>query len=96
MAARDAGVKRFIGTSSVAVYGPVKEGVVDETWPHWNVYAYAESVIHTHAGFAIDWGGDPDDPNTTGIQNPPGHRDSMMSGSFREVGIRIATPGNVA
>ena len=42
-AARDAGVLRFIGTSSVAVYGPVQEGVVDETWPHWNVYAYAET-----------------------------------------------------
>ena len=42
-AARDAGVLRFIGTSSVAVYGPVQAGVVDETWPHWNVYAYAET-----------------------------------------------------
>jgi dihydroflavonol-4-reductase len=42
-AARAAGAQRFIGTSSVAVYGPVKSGVVDETWPHWNVYAYAET-----------------------------------------------------
>jgi nucleoside-diphosphate-sugar epimerase len=42
-AARDAGVQRFISTSSVAVYGPVMAGVVDETWPHWNVYAYAET-----------------------------------------------------
>ena len=33
-AARAAGVRRFISTSSVAVYGPVLEGVVDETWPH--------------------------------------------------------------
>src|SRR5512140_2601019 len=31
-AARAAGARRFIGTSSVAVYGPLKEGVVDETW----------------------------------------------------------------
>lgn len=42
-AARAAGVQRFIGTSSVAVYGPVKDGVVDETRPHWNVYLYAET-----------------------------------------------------
>jgi nucleoside-diphosphate-sugar epimerase len=42
-AAREASVQRFIGTSSVAVYGPVQAGVVDETWPHWNVYAYAET-----------------------------------------------------
>jgi nucleoside-diphosphate-sugar epimerase len=41
--ARAAGVRRFIGTSSVAVYGPVREDVVDETWPHWNVYVYAET-----------------------------------------------------
>ena len=44
-AARAAGVQRFIGTSSVAVYGPVKEGVVDETWPHWNVYAVCGDQI---------------------------------------------------
>jgi uncharacterized protein YkwD len=61
-----------------------------------NIYAFAKSVIHAHAGFAIDWGGDPTDPATTGIQNPPGHRDDMMDPAFREVGIRIAYPGIVA
>ncbi|HTL27896.1 MAG TPA: CAP domain-containing protein [Tepidisphaeraceae bacterium] len=55
-----------------------------------NVYAYAKSVFHGHAGFAIDWGN-----ATNGIQSPPGHRDNMMSATFREVGIRIidSTPG---
>jgi nucleoside-diphosphate-sugar epimerase len=42
-AARAAGVRRFIGTSSVAVYGPILEGVVEETWPHSNVYLYSET-----------------------------------------------------
>jgi nucleoside-diphosphate-sugar epimerase len=42
-AARAAGVRRFIGTSSVAVYGPVLQGVVDETWPHSDVYLYSET-----------------------------------------------------
>jgi nucleoside-diphosphate-sugar epimerase len=42
-AARAAGVRRFISTSSVAVYGPVLEGVVDEAWPHSNVYLYSET-----------------------------------------------------
>ncbi len=60
-----------------------------------NVYAYAEGVVHTHAGFALDWGGTPTDPNTTGIQDPPGHRENMLEPTYREVGIRIATPGNV-
>ncbi len=61
-----------------------------------NIYAYAKSVLHAHAGFAIDWGGDRNDPNTTGIQDPPGHRDDMMDPTFREVGIRIAYPGIVS
>ncbi len=42
-AARAAGVRRFISTSSIAVYGPVAEGVVDEMWPHSNVYLYSET-----------------------------------------------------
>ncbi len=42
-AARAAGVRRFVSTSSVAVYGPVLDGVVDETWPHSNVYLYSET-----------------------------------------------------
>lgn len=54
-----------------------------------NVYAFAEGVLHGHAGFAIDWGND-----ANGIQDPPGHRDNMMSASFREVGIRILSESN--
>lgn len=56
-----------------------------------NVYAFARSVPHAHAGFAIDWGrnGDPNQPAVDGIQSPPGHRDNMMEASFREVGIRF-------
>jgi nucleoside-diphosphate-sugar epimerase len=42
-AARAAGVRRFVSTSSVAVYGPVLDGVVDETWPHSDVYLYSET-----------------------------------------------------
>ena len=42
-AARSAGARRFISTSSVAVYGPLNAGLIDETQPHWNVYAYAET-----------------------------------------------------
>ena len=39
-----------------------------------NIYAFADSPFHGHAGFAIDWGN-----TSTGIQNPPGHRDSIMN-----------------
>jgi nucleoside-diphosphate-sugar epimerase len=42
-AARATGARRFISTSSVAVYGPVLNGIVDETWPHSDVYLYSET-----------------------------------------------------
>ncbi|QDV86004.1 CAP domain-containing protein [Planctomycetes bacterium TBK1r] len=47
-----------------------------------------------HAGFAIDWG-----VGTDGIQDPPGHRNSMLSSDFTHAGIGIVdggwTPGDV-
>jgi Ca2+-binding RTX toxin-like protein len=49
-----------------------------------NVFAFADSMVHAHASFAIDWGSD-----ANGIQNPPGHRDNMMDGDYREVGMGI-------
>ncbi len=42
-AARSAGVRRFIYTSSIAVYGPVLDGRIYEAQPHWPVYTYAET-----------------------------------------------------
>ena len=39
-----------------------------------NVYAFAESVLHAHAGFMVDWGAGPD-----GIQDPAGHRFNIMN-----------------
>lgn len=49
-----------------------------------NVFAKSKSVFYGHAAFAIDWDGSP-----TGIQNPPGHRNSIMNSNFREIGIEI-------
>lgn len=52
-AARVAGARRFISTSSVAVYGPILEGVVDEDWPHSDVYLYSETKsLGEQAAFA--------------------------------------------
>ncbi len=42
-AARESAVRRFIHTSSIAVYGPILSGEIDETQPHWPVYAYGET-----------------------------------------------------
>ncbi len=58
-----------------------------------NVYAYSDSLIYTHAGFAIDWGGN---SSTGGIQNPAGHRNAIMNDNFREVGVSVAEENNPA
>ena len=49
-----------------------------------NVYAFADSVFHGHAGFVIDWGFTP-----TGIQEPAGHRNSIMNPNYQEIGISV-------
>jgi hypothetical protein len=56
-----------------------------------NVYAYAESVAYAHAGFVIDWG-----PGSFGMQDPRGHRDTLMNPALREVGIALTAESNPA
>ncbi len=71
--------------------------------PNWlelgeNLFASTQTIVHGHAGFVIDWG----DGNGAsagygnGIQNPAGHRDVLLEGLFKEVGIgfqSLAIPG---
>jgi hypothetical protein len=56
-----------------------------------NVFASATNIFEDHAAFAIDWGN-----TSTGIQDPPGHRNNLMNPAFREVGIGVVnvSPGN--
>ena len=55
-AAVDAGARRLVHTSSIAAYGPVAGGIVDETWPLRATDAYgaskaqSESVVFSHIG----------------------------------------------
>jgi uncharacterized protein YkwD len=69
------------------------------TFAEENIYAYAQSVLDAHAGFAIDWGRstgtnpDGSPKSIDGIQNPAGHREAILSTEVREVGISI-TPEN--
>ena len=67
-----------------------------------NVFSYADSVEHGHAGFNVDWG------NTTntsspaynpdfagqGMQNPAGHRLSIHNPNFKEAGIGVINGTN--
>ncbi|MEM7498834.1 MAG: CAP domain-containing protein [Pseudomonadota bacterium] len=53
-----------------------------------NIFAYTEDPVQGHAAFFIDWG-----PGIDGIQNPPGHRDTILNALYREVGIaELAVP----
>jgi Ca2+-binding RTX toxin-like protein len=56
-----------------------------------NVYAYSLNPLYGHAGFMVDWGTGPG-----GMQSPPGHRDNVMNGEFREVGVAIVAETNPA
>jgi uncharacterized protein YkwD len=49
-----------------------------------NIYAFAESVAHAHAGFVIDWGN-----GAGGMQPGRGHRVNLMDPGFREVGLAV-------
>lgn len=47
-----------------------------------SIFAFSQDVEYAHAAFYIDWGFGPG-----GIQDPAGHRNSILSATFTEVGI---------
>ena len=49
-----------------------------------NIFAFSESPFYAHAGFVVDWGATP-----TGIQDPAGHRNSLINNQYREAGFSI-------
>lgn len=53
-----------------------------------NVFAFATDSIDAHAAFYINWGNTP-----TGMQDPPWHRNNILSANFVEVGLN-ATPSS--
>ena len=59
-----------------------------------NLFASAQSPLHAHAAFVIDWGSG--SGTTNGIQTPAGHRDLLLNAGMKEIGIgfqNIAIPG---
>jgi hypothetical protein len=57
------------------------------------VYSYSENALYGHAGFNIDWG-----PGSDGTQDPPGHRNAIMSvsGNYTNVGYAVVAESNPA
>ncbi len=60
-------------------------GYVDWSTLGENVYARAKSVEYGHAGFEVDWGGN----GPGGMQADRGHRVSIHSEDFKEVGVGV-------
>lgn len=55
-----------------------------------NVFAHAQSVWHGHAGFNIDWGVSAETGlSVGGMQDPAGHRITIHTPDFREIGIGV-------
>ena len=63
----------------------IDAGYTNYAWMGENVFAWATSVFEGEAAFLIDWGSNP----PTGIQNPPGHRNNLISTALREIGIGL-------
>ena len=81
------GLRDRINNAGSNTYGAVAE----------NIYAFAKSPFHTHAGFTIDWGDDDNDPSNgygTGIQTPAGHRNTLINNTYREAGFSIISENN--
>jgi len=57
-----------------------------------NVFSNARSVSHGHAAFDIDWGGG--EASVGGVQNPPGHRNTIHDPVYREIGIGAILTSN--
>ena len=55
-----------------------------------NIFAYSEDPEYGHAGLVVDWG----DGGTGGMQNPRGHRDAILSSSYREIGVGVVNGTN--
>ena len=70
-----------------------------------NVFSFADSVTHAHAGFDVDWGNLNNNASSCynasfvgqSMQNPAGHRLSLHNDNFREIGIGVieGTNGSV-
>lgn len=56
-----------------------------------NVFAFASNVEYGHAGFEVDWSGD---TSNGGMQTPPGHRNSIHTNIFTEIGIGVVLGTN--
>lgn len=58
-----------------------------------NVYGFGKSALHIHAAYVIDWANANDPTAVGGMQNPRGHRNTIMNTNYNQVGSAIQTYG---
>jgi hypothetical protein len=67
----------------------------DFQWSSWAgiVFSYSRHTVYGHAGFNIDWGN-----GTDGTQDPPGHRNAIMSvnADYTSVGYAVVPETNTS
>jgi uncharacterized protein YkwD len=65
------------------------EGYARPTILAENVFGFTQDAVHAHGAFVIDWGEGPG-----GIQDPAGHRETILNPALSEVGIGILEAPN--
>ena len=92
--------------SPISPSAPSPRGTTGSTLGE-NIFAFATNEGYGHAGFVTDWGYDDEDYNGAqlypdwqtrgdGMQDPPGHRNNLISTSFTEIGISVIAESNPA
>ena len=81
------GSEGFVGVSPIqrAQHFGWKRGIIGE-----NVTGAAYGAVNAHRGYVIDWDR-PDGSGAGGMQEPRGHRNTMMSPAFHLVGMAMVS-----
>jgi uncharacterized protein YkwD len=85
------GIQSHVGPGTNTLAQRLQAAGYPYYWATENVYSYAQSVVHGHAAFEIDWTGD---TANGGMQSPPAHRDHNHDRRFVEIGIGVINGTN--
>jgi hypothetical protein len=85
------GIQSHVGPGTNTLAQRLQTAGYPYFWATENVYSYAQSAVHGHAAFEIDWTGD---NSNGGMQTPPAHRDHNHDRRFVEIGIGVINGTN--
>lgn len=85
------GIQSHVGPGTNTLAQRLQTAGYPYYWATENVYSYAQSAVHGHAAFEVDWTGD---AANGGMQSPPAHRDHNHDRRFVEIGIGVVNGTN--